>query len=281
MKLTTSGFEDADDELKASNEVLKLKLEVEHGMKTYEAMDMSPELEHQWLNYIYQHEQLHKTCGRIKVYDYIGRPRYTPVEELRKDSITAELERLLAIMTNHGIQLDCIREYDDSVIYRFMTTELFAEEIDNIRMPGLIHHFTYEEYHMNNEYEIERIGIDLIKSIYNHEWRAEYDSIWLSSSVKCNGINQDFMGFSGIITGFQMRHSFLEIKNLDIVQVSVDPDGKLGTLRATISYLAQSQLSNDQQLLKGDCEIRYRKDPDSGDWSITDLLMPGIMGISS
>ncbi len=162
----SSEFEDAEEELKASNEVLKLKLEVEYGMRTYESNGMTPELENQWLQYIYQHEALYRSCGRIKVYDYIGRPQYTPIEELRPASITSELERLLAIMAKYGVRLDCLEEYDDSVIYRFLTTELFSEEMDNILLPGLVHHFTYEEYHMNNEHEIKRIAKDLIKSIY-------------------------------------------------------------------------------------------------------------------
>jgi hypothetical protein len=267
---------DSDDELRARNEILKMKLQLEHGMQSYECDGLSPELEHQWLKYIYRHEQLHQNCGRVSVYDYVSRPPFTAFENLEREQVTAELERLLAVMRIHGVQLDCICEYDDAVIYRFLTTELFAEEMDNIHMPGLVNHFTYEDFHMNNHYEIERIGVDLIKSIYNHEWRGEYDSIWVGPAVKCNGVDHDFHGFSSAITGFQQRHSFLEVRELNINEVSVDEVNGRGQLNASLSYMSQLQ-SEQQRILKGECSISYRKDTGSGHWHIVDISMPGIL----
>jgi hypothetical protein len=100
-------MEQREDELRASNAVLKLKLELEHGMKSYQCDGLSPELENQWLNYIYRHEQLHKNCGRVSVYDYIGRPPFIAIENLERENLSVELERLMAIMRSTGVQLDC------------------------------------------------------------------------------------------------------------------------------------------------------------------------------
>jgi len=275
MKQLPPVFPDNDDELRASNELLKLKLELEHGMRSYESNGLSPELENKWLRYIYNHEQLHRECGSISVYNYIGRPTFKPIENLERKEVTAELERMLSIMKTYGIQLDCMCEYDDAVIYRFITTELFGVEMDNIRMPGLVNHFTYEDFHMNNQYELERIGVDLIKSIYNHEWRAEYDSLWVASAVKCNGIVHDFHGFSSVIIGFQQRHSFIEIRELHVVEVSVDETNNRGQLIVSIVYLTQTY-NGEQSQSKGDCVINFRKDAENGYWNVTDINMPGV-----
>ena len=275
MKQLPPPFPDSDDEMRASNELLKLKLELEHGMRSYESDGLNPELENKWLKYIYKHEQLFRDCGKVTVYDYIGRPSFTAIEDLERKQVTAELERLLSIMKIYGVQLDCMCEYDDPVIYRFVTTELFGVEMDNIRMPGLVNHFTYEDFHMNNQYEIERIGIDLIKSIYNHEWRAEYDSVWVASAVKCNGILQDFHGFSSVVLGFQQRHSFLEIRELHVNEVSVDETNGHGQMTATLVYLSQLHAGQPERQ-KGDCAISYQKDKETGYWSIIDINMPGI-----
>jgi hypothetical protein len=264
-----------DDELRASNELLKLRLEREHGMRHYQSNGLSPELENKWLRYICDHEELYKHCGRISVYDYIDRPPFTAIENLESKQISAELERLLSIMRSHGIQLDCMCAYDDRVIYRFVTTELFGVEMDNIRMPGLVNHFTYEDFHMNNQYEIEQIGIELIKSIYNHEWRAEYDSLWVGASVRCNGISHDFHGFSKLIIGFQQRHSFLEIRELHVNEVSVDEINGRGQMTSTLIYLSERDYENRQEL-RGDCMINFQKDVESGYWNVVDINVPGI-----
>lgn len=264
-----------NDELRASNELLKLRLEREHGMRYYESGGLSPELENKWLRYICDHEELYKHCGRTSVYDYIGRPTFTAIENLDKRQVTAELERLMSVMRSHGIQLDCMCEYEDPVIYQFVTTELFGVEMDNIRMPGLVNHFTYEDFHMNNQYEIERIGIDLIKSIYNHEWRAEYDSVWVGAVVKCNGVSHDFHGFSSLIMGFQQRHSFLEIRELHVNEVSVDEVNGRGQMMATLVYLSQQHYGTRENL-RGECLINFQKDATSGYWNVVDINMPGI-----
>jgi len=271
-------FSNSDDELRATNELLKLKLELEHGMRSYVSNGINPELENKWLRYIYNHEQLHRQCGSISVYNYIGRPPFTAIENLRREQVTAELERLLSIMKTYGVQLDCMCEYDDAVIYRFITTELFGVEMDNIRMPGLVNHFTYEDFHMNNHYEIERIGIDLIKSIYNHEWRAEYDSVWVASAVKCNGVVHDFHGFSSVIMGFQQRHSFLGIRELHVVEVSVDEVNGYGQFTASLVYLAQAH-NGPQNQHKGDCVVNLRKDRESGYWNVVGINMPGMTSV--
>lgn len=253
-----------DDELKASNEVLKLKLELECGMQSYRCDGLPPELENQWLNYIYRHEQLHRECGSVRVYDYVGRPPFTAIENLERERVTAELERLLTIMRQHGVQLDCVCKYDDHVIYKFLTTELFVEEMDNIHMPGLVNHFTYEDFHMNHQYEIERIGVELIKSIYKHEWRAEYDSLWLSETVKCNGVEYNFDDFNELITGFQQRNPSLEIRELNIIEISVDKQNGMGQLKASLQCNSW----------KSDCLITFEWDNDTSHWDIVILDIP-------
>lgn len=268
-------FPDNDDELRASNELLKLKLELEHGMRSYESNGLSPELENKWLRYIYDHEQLYRDCGHTSVYNYIGRPPFTAIENLERERVTAELERLLSVMRAHGVQLDCMCEYDDTVIYRFITTELFGVEMDNIHMPGLVNHFTYEDFHMNNQYELERIGIDLIKSIYSHEWRAEYDSVWVAAVVKCNGIMHDFHGLSSMIMGFQHRHSYIGIRELQITEISVDEVNGRGQMLASLSYMSRTH-AGEQHLEKGECVINFQRDGDTGYWNVTDINMPGI-----
>ena len=49
-----------DEQVKAENEILKLKLELEYGMNQSDTSALSAETENQWLNYIYNFEQQSK-----------------------------------------------------------------------------------------------------------------------------------------------------------------------------------------------------------------------------
>jgi len=46
-----------------------------------------------------------------------------------------------------------VPKYAPSVIYKFITEELFDHEMDDIMLPGFVHHFIYEEFHPNHEYD--------------------------------------------------------------------------------------------------------------------------------
>ncbi|MBK6536623.1 MAG: hypothetical protein IPG09_02205 [Ignavibacteria bacterium] len=45
-------------------------------------------------------------------------------------------------MEENGIVLDTLCDYEDEVIYKFITEELFREETNNIRIEGMRHCFT-------------------------------------------------------------------------------------------------------------------------------------------
>ena len=93
--------------------------------------------------------------------------------------------------------------------------------------------------------------------------------------MKCNGVVQDFHGFSAVIMGFQQRHSFLEIHELHVHEVSVDEINGHGQMTAALVYLAKLH-SGPQDIQSGDCVINFRQDKESGYWNIVDINMPGI-----
>lgn len=61
------------ENLKTENELLKIKLTAEFGMKDMKS-DLPDELENEWLNYIYDFEKLHKDAKEISVYERLGNP---------------------------------------------------------------------------------------------------------------------------------------------------------------------------------------------------------------
>ena len=155
-----------EDELKSEIAALKMKLGLEFGMKMDDTSSLSPDVESQWLRNVYAFEQQFSQAKRIKVYDYIGRPVVMKYDELTPDQIRKELERVRVIMENHALELDCICQYDDAIIYKFITEELFEHEMDDMTIPGMTYHFIYEEFHPNHDYDLREHSKGLIETIF-------------------------------------------------------------------------------------------------------------------
>lgn len=151
------------ENLNAENELLKIKLKSEFGMKDMNSQ-LPAELENEWLNYIYNFEKLHKEAKEISIYERLGKPEYKKIADLNNEEVTSELSRLLNLMEENNLILNFLCDYDDRIKYEFITEELFAEEIEDVRIEGMMTNFIYEEFHQNHEYDIK----EAVSSYFNY-----------------------------------------------------------------------------------------------------------------
>ncbi len=212
-----------EDKLSAENELLRLKLELEHGMQANET-SLPPDAENQWLNYIYNFEQQYKDAKRAKVYDLIGRPDFKKAEDLEEGDIEMELERLVEILNSQSIALDVICDYPVSVIYKFLTEELFEYETDDMSIPGMVTHFTYEEFHPNHAYDLERHSRDYAESIFSKKWNNEFSFFIASKIIEFNGKTFPKEVLSDKISAFQELHKNITLHDFTVkdLQFSLD-----------------------------------------------------------
>lgn len=260
MKDDSDNTLNPEDDLKASNEILKLKLELEHGMAMSDAKSLTPEGENKWLNYIYNFEQQHKNAKQVKVYDFIGRPDFVRYDALDKKQISEALERISSIMEEKGIELDCCCEYDDVVIYRFITEELFDHEMEEVVIEGMVHHFIYEEFHPNHDYDLRRIAKEFIESLLQKKWDKEFDDIHLANIVSFKDVDYDSERISSIILTFQEAHPSLKLVKFEIHQVNFDIEKEEATVQGNVSYSGVFPEVNG--ILEGACVLHF-----SMDWS--------------
>ncbi len=166
-------FSDKPDEnLRIENEILKLKLQAERGALFGGNMDdLPPEIESEFLKNVQQFEGSFEKAKMITIYECISKPTYKSVDELKNEEIEAELKSLVELMHSKNIILDVLGEYEHSVIYRFITEELFLEQIRDMQFPGYIHNFIYEEFHPNHTIDIERTAQDFL----NHWFEKNFD----------------------------------------------------------------------------------------------------------
>lgn len=85
----------------------------------------------------------------------IGNPLLRPSDEIPDSEIEAELGKLIELLYDNLIVIDFIHDIDDREAYLFITEELLDESMDDIRIPEMYSHFIYEEFHPNDEDDIE------------------------------------------------------------------------------------------------------------------------------
>ena len=275
MDEETNLFSDPENETRADNELLKLKLELEFGMKMHETSALNPEIENQWLRHIHDFEKQWKKTERIKVYDFIKRPPFRAIESLHENEISEALEQLEVLMCERGVSLECCCEYDPAVIYRFITVELFEEEMDNIFMEGGIHCFIYEEYYPNHDHEIRRKANDFIRSLYERKWDETYDKYLLSDRVTFGGKERVRLEIELIIQAFQESYSSFGDVRFEIESVTFDLKEKSGVLKGTLSYEAEF-LQEKSKTFQGPCVLHFALDDDT--WAINELELLGFGG---
>lgn len=276
MELDPENQLNPEDELKAENGLLKLKLELEHGMKHNDTSSLKPEVEIEWLNYVYAFEQQYKDAKRIKVFDKLDRPDYKKVDDLKPGEIAREVERLLSMMGKKGIALDYLNVYDDAVIYRFITDELFSQEVDDISIPGMVHHFIYEEFHPNHAYDMERYVREFAEKLYSKSWNPEYDTLCFSKEVLFNGNTYDKAGISSLVAVFQEAHQSLQLNQFELEELNFDIDKGYGKLKAWIAWIASTPDGIEHQ--KGYGLVNFIYDNELGYWDIHEFQMPGLRG---
>ena len=138
----------SEDDLRAENEVLKLKLEMDHGMKGFGSV-LSPQAENEWLKSVYEFEDALKEGSGLTIFDLIGRPPVKRWYTLKMERVTIELRNLLTLLAKNGITLQNLNGLDDIASYRLITEEFLPMKLGDFAngpfMPPVITWFGKEK----------------------------------------------------------------------------------------------------------------------------------------
>ena len=136
------------DSLEGDNAMLRLHLQEEYGMNfDNKSSELSPELENKFLRYMEAFEKEYAKNEQVKLYDFLGTPPFKRNEDVKDEELMDALTYLQIAMAKKLVRLDVLSDVAPREIYRFITEELFNEEVDNISIPGLNLCFIYEEFY--------------------------------------------------------------------------------------------------------------------------------------
>ena len=157
-------FSDKPEEsLRMENEILKLKMQAERGALFGGNMDdLPPEIESQFLKNVQLFEDSFDKAKMITIYECIGKPAYKKADELKPEEVKVEITRIMELLHSKNIILEVLGQYELSLIYEFITEELFREQVRDIEAPGYMHSFIYEEFHPNHKIDIGRTAQDFL-----------------------------------------------------------------------------------------------------------------------
>lgn len=137
-------------------------------------------------------------------------------------------------MGKNEIVLDCLSDYDDEVIYKFVTEELFEEMVDDFRIDGMRTCFIYEEFHPNYDYDLRNHSNKFLDRIIKREWNDEFDSFHLCDRIELNEKIYTREEFSKIIHVIQESSKTLEIRTFCILEVLFSLESRIATVRGFI-----------------------------------------------
>lgn len=230
----------SEDEINSENEFLKLKMMAEFGGDFVGSEDIPPSVENQFLKQIMNFHKQHDSSKLISVYKFIGEPEYNHVNDLSDREVRRELRRLMKIMKRHRVGLDVLAPTPDREVYRFITEELFKQEIEDIKIKGWINQFIYEEFHPNAEYDIKNAVHFALLSLFDSQTNFLQDHF--SEEMKDSlGLSTDPEELREKVKEFQSQFYSMVLVNYDFVDIEIDKESGTAYANCSVTFKTQKE----------------------------------------
>lgn len=265
-------------ELPIENELLRLKLRAEFGAECMVVNSDIPDLVvNEFLRSVYDFEmKFRQPSPSVRIYDKIHQPYFRKAELLDDAQITLELKRLLRCMQQFNLQLDIIGEYHDRTIYRFLTEEFFYTQMEDVDMPGFIHHFCYEDFHPNHELDIRLRVVEFLSQWFSKQVNEYSWQLYEAFQVPGQGEYPKAKVLEKVEQVFSSYVKFLNCEYLVTrIEFAWDRSGEKGqgTMNGKVRY--DAQIENGETIhIEGPYEFHLiNKD---GWWCINYFVFPGF-----
>lgn len=200
-----------EENLKAESEILRLKIELD-GSSVYEICDESiaaTEQEYMWLHRLYEYEKIYRKSGVSKVYDFLGRPNFKTLDELKATEVEPALLNLLESMRQKGIELTWDEDsYEAGTIYQFIINELFPFEVSHSigAREGDVWMFCYEDFHPNHKSDLHRYATEYLNALFIAEpWNPDFLTCTHKERLLLNGHPKAYAEYCSTLQKFKTK----------------------------------------------------------------------------
>lgn len=265
-----------EENLKAENDFLKMKMMLEHGAKFggRENNELPAEIENVFLNNVMAFEKQFEERKAIKVFDKIGRPQhFKPVSEIPDKEIDKAWDELCDYLNEYGIDLDvCSPNITKRELYRFTTEELFEHETDDMNLPGWTTNFIYDEFYPDPVYDNSRlVQQDLLKDIFRKE-DLFYDIHYVKEGLIFNNEQYDeFNTYKERISRFKSLFDEIELLESDVIHCNVGET----ICEVKGNYKAIARTGKNEIVYEGDFKVELVLS-DLGYWDMQRIEIDGF-----
>jgi hypothetical protein len=270
-----------EEQLKAENDFMKMKLMLENGAKFStgkpgeEMEELPPGIENIFLKNVMEFEKQFENRKRIKVFDRIERPtHFLPVAEIPDDRIDEAWKELLAHMNQYGVNVEvCSPNVSKRELYRFTLEELFECEMDDINIRGMMHCFIYDEFHPDPVYDNTRTAVENCINYILEKQPMEWAYSFRDDNLRLNQhypLNTDELLTR--INNFKEQYDEIVLKKVEVLNCTVDKN------ESCVNGLYTLMLSNggETQVLDGNWKVLFALEEDTGYWNIYELQIEKI-----
>ncbi|MDJ0757643.1 MAG: hypothetical protein QNJ45_29180 [Ardenticatenaceae bacterium] len=126
---------------------------------------LPPEIEVEWLEYIYRFEKHFEDARIVPVRERLGWPKLDPLEEISADKLPSAVDELLQLLMDFNISVDFFGDWPLAEMYRYLTEELMEEEIEEIPFEDVFACFTPS----TPEYDMEMWIEFFVRDVFKHD----------------------------------------------------------------------------------------------------------------
>lgn len=271
--------DDPQENLRIENELMKIKLKAQYGdaFQMDSSAALPPDMENEFLKNILAFEASYNRGDFVTVYDRIGKPVYKSAEEMNASEIKEAVQQLLELLSQHQISLDFTDgPYDDDTIYRFITEELFNQEVEKDPVDGMMMGYIYEEFHPNHKAAIERNTHRFLKEWFTRSF-ADNEFILSQDIITANGIQMHREELvQKLRLFFDAFISFTDdAYNIDNINFELQGDAErgMGFAEGTLKYDAEI---DNNEIIHFEGPYKIYMQMQYNEWSVFYFVMPGF-----
>jgi hypothetical protein len=259
---------------RALNEAKKSELAERYGAHFSESSPgLPPDIESRWLENIEELERQFENVHRCSVRELLGFPEFKPLDQIPQVQLEHELEKAVDLLARNNVVVDYLAVVPSEDLYRFITTELLDQEVDNVRIEGWNTCFIYEDFHPNDEYDAKSMAKHFLWDLFE---RNEEEVLNDFSQVELRGPTGCPIGYNAmrdIIRSFYMTYTVFTAHEFQYDGYKLE--GQYSTVTGHVCWAGLRGPSMEAASHEGRGTFKMRKSPDGG-FDIVQAMIPGF-----